>query len=267
MSEFHETNRRLWDGWTEIHRDSPFYDVDAFRAGASSLNSIELEAVGEVAGTDLIHLQCHFGLDTLSWARRGARVTGVDFSDRAIALARELSVELEIPAEFHCLEVTELPPEWSDRFDVAFTSYGVLPWLPDLGAWAESIARVLRPGGAFHLVEFHPFSSMLDDTGRIRHPYFHTGEPDRYQVEGSYADPSAPFRHDAYEWAHSLSEIHQAIRAAGLEILDFKEYPFSPYGCYPYLEESEPGRWTVRESPVPFPLVFSIHATKRRGET
>jgi len=266
MSKYLQNNRELWDGWTDIHAGSPFYDLAAFRRGESSLKSIELERVGEVTGKTLLHLQCHFGLDTLSWARVGAKVTGVDFSPRAIELARALAQDAGIPAEFHLGEVTRLPPEWTDSFDIVFSSYGVLPWLPELGPWARTIQRVLRPGGSFHLVEFHPLTGMLDDDGRrLRHPYFHKSIPEAYEVEGSYANPEARFSHRAYEWAHSLSDVVSALLGAGLRLEELREYPFSPYGCFPFLEESEEGRWQVRGAEVELPLVFSLHATKEVG--
>ena len=163
MEDFLRTNRELWDAWTGIHRGSAFYGVDAFLSGESSLSGIEREAVGDVSGKRLLHLQCHFGMDSLSWARLGAEVTGVDFSPRAIDAARDLAVQAGLEAEFLCADVTRLPAAWSGRFDIVFTSYGVLPWLPDLVSWAGTIARVLRPGGAFHLVEFHPLTGMLHD--------------------------------------------------------------------------------------------------------
>ena len=257
------TNRELWDGWTEIHRTSSFYDVEAFLAGATSLRGIEREAVGDVAGKRLLHLQCHFGMDTLSWARLGAEATGVDFSPKAIGAARALASETGVDAEFLCADVTDLPPAWDERFDVVFTSYGVLPWIPDLDPWASTIERVLRPGGAFHLVEFHPLTVMLDDDGRgLRYPYFHTARPERYEIEGSYAEPEAEFRHDAFEWAHSLEDVLMALIGAGLSIREFREYAFSPHGCFPYLEESEPGRWKVRGAREDLPLVFRVRASK-----
>lgn len=263
MNHWLETNRDLWDGWTAIHRASAFYDVKGFRAGGVSLKQIELEAVGSVAGKSLLHLQCHFGMDTLSWARLGAQVAGVDFSPRAIEAARALARELGIEAEFHCSDVCALPAAWHERFDIVFTSWGVLPWLPDLQGWAAGIAHVLRPGGAFHLVEFHPFAAMLDDDGRtLRHPYFHARAPEQSQVEGSYADPAAPFTHRSYEWAHSLADVHAALRTAGLRIVDFREYAYTPHGAYPYLEEYEPDRWRIRDAEVAMPLTFSIHAQR-----
>jgi SAM-dependent methyltransferase len=265
-AKYLRSNRELWDAWTGIHRDSAFYDIDAFLSGESSLNGIEREAVGDVRGKRLLHLQCHFGMDTLSWARLGAEVTGVDFSPKAIEAARELAAQAGIEAEFLCADVTQLPAEWSGRFDIVFTSYGVLPWLPDLSPWAATIARVLRPGGVLHLVDFHPLTGMLDDDGRtLRHPYFHASEPDRYEVEGSYADPGADFRHEAFEWAHGLSDVLMSLIRAGLSIRELHEYDYSPHGCYPYLEEQEPGRWRVRGATERLPLVFRVLAS-RSGE-
>lgn len=258
-----DTNRSLWNAWTEIHRDSPFYDLAAFRRGASTLKSIERDLMGDVRGSDLLHLQCHFGLDTLSWARLGARVVGIDFSPRAIELARKLAEEAQLEAVFRCEDATTLPPDWMACFDRVFASYGVLPWLPDLEPWASGIARVLRPSGHFHLVEFHPLATMLDDDGHtLKHPYFHSARPTEYRVEGSYADRTAPFEHAAYEWAHSLSDVHTALTEAGLVVRALREYPYSPYGCFDFLEETQPGRWTVRGSEVDIPLVFAVHATK-----
>lgn len=263
MNHWLESNRNLWDGWTELHRASSFYDVEAFRAGGVSLKEIELEAVGSVADKSLLHLQCHFGMDTLSWARLGARVTGVDFSPRAIETARALAAEIGIDAEFRCADVCDLPAQWSERFDIVFTSWGVLPWLPDLRPWAAGIARVLRPGGSFHLVEFHPFATMLADDGRtLRYPYFHSPEPVESSVRGSYAEPEADFTHRSYEWAHSLSDLHTVLGEASLHITAFREYAYTPHGAYPYLEEYEPGRWRIRDAEVDMPLTFSIHARR-----
>jgi ubiquinone/menaquinone biosynthesis C-methylase UbiE len=257
-----DSNRSLWNHWATLHGASRFYDVAGFRAGASSLKEIELATVGDVTDQELLHLQCHIGLDTLSWARRGARVTGVDFSENAIAIAGSLADELEIPAEFLCAEVTRLPSTWTNRFDVVFTSYGVLPWLPDLGPWASTIARVLRDGGVFHLVEFHPFAAMLGDDGQFAYPYFHSPAPLHQEVEGSYAEPEASFSHASFEWAHTLSDVFTALTSAGLTVRRFQEYPYSPYGCFRCLEETSPGSWAVRDAPFDIPLIFSIVAAK-----
>jgi hypothetical protein len=142
----------------------------------------------------------------------------------------------------------------------------VLPWLPDLAPWASGIERVLRPGGSFHLVEFHPLTNVLDDDGRtLTHPYFHSPLPSEYRLSGSYADRSAAIEHVAYEWAHGLADVHGALTGAGLTVRALREYPFSPYGCFEYLGEVEPGRWKVRGAPVDLPLVFALEATKAKG--
>ncbi len=256
-------NRQLWDAWTQVHAGSRFYDVDGFRAGASSLNPIELAEVGDVAGKTLLHLQCHFGLDTLSWARLGARATGVDFSAEAIELARRLAEELALPARFLCSDVYELPQCLDERFDIVFTSYGVVEWLPDLATWARLVASYLRPGGVFHLVELHPILGTLGEDGTTPvHPYFSSPEPIRTVESGTYADPDAAVEGVSYAWAYSLGEIVTAVVAAGLELEFLHEFPDSPYDCYPFTEEVEPGRAVIPGREGKIPLVFSLKATK-----
>lgn len=264
VGSYTETNRSLWDGWTGIHAEAAFYDVEGFKRGASSLKSVELEEVGAVEGRTLLHLQCHFGLDTLSWARRGATVTGVDFSERAIALARDLSHQLDIPARFVCSDVLEL--DLGERFDVVFTSYGAICWLGDLARWARAIADHLAPGGAFHMVEFHPLATALDDDGRtLRFPYARSGDPDRHEERGSYAEPDAPFSHASYQWYHGIGDVVSALLAAGLRIEQLREHPFSSYGCFPFLERVGPDRWEIRDGPRDVPLMFSLQARRDAG--
>lgn len=256
-------NRSLWDGWARLHFSSPFYDVEGFRAGKSSLCPVEVEEVGEVEGKTLLHLQCHFGLDTLSWARRGAVVTGVDFSEEAIALARALSAELGIPATFLCANVYDLPQLLPRQFDVVFTSYGVLGWLPDLDRWAEVVAHHLRPGGTFYMVEFHPVLGMLDEDGEtLAYPYFPQAEPLKSEARGSYAVPDAEFTATAYEWPHSLGEVVTALLQAGLRLEFLHEFAYSTCGCWPFLQEVEPGKWVWKGRTNQFPHMFSVRATR-----
>ncbi len=256
-------NRELWDAWTAINQRSDFYDLEAFRAGASSLKPIELEELGDVAGKRLLHLQCHFGLDTLSWARLGAEVTGVDFSPAAIELAGSLAAELEMPARFICSNVYDLPDRLDERFDVVFTSYGVVEWLDDLPAWGRIIAKYLRPGGTFYMVEFHPVALTFGDDGRPFHyPYLPSPEPIRTVESGSYADPDADFTHVSYAWNHSLGEIVTALAAAGLRIEYLHELPASPYDCFEFTAETEPGKAAIPGYEGKVPLVFSIKAVR-----
>jgi 2-polyprenyl-3-methyl-5-hydroxy-6-metoxy-1,4-benzoquinol methylase len=149
MNQYTHANRILWNAWTKIHEKSQFYDIQAFKAGGNTLKSIELDELGDVRGSSLLHLQCHFGQDTLSWARLGAQVTGVDLSDEAISLARSLAGELGLKARFVCSDLYELPQVLKEQFDIVFTSYGVLAWLSDLPRWAGIIANFIKPGGYF----------------------------------------------------------------------------------------------------------------------
>ena len=192
-----EANRRSWDARTPTHFGSRFYDVDGFRAGASSLQSIEIEEVGDVDGKSLLHLQCHFGLDTMSWARLGARATGVDFSEEAVSLARSLSEELGIDADFVVSNVYDLPDVLDQRFDVVFTSYGALTWLPDLERWADVAAHFLEPGGFLYVVDSHPFGSVFydeEDAVELR-PFY------PYSTRGARAHVVSELGVDLHGWA------------------------------------------------------------------
>src|SRR5579864_4514537 len=161
MRRYCEANRQMWNAWTPYHVESGFYDVEGFKRGQrrdrAGNDALEIEAVGDVVGKSLLHLQCHFGLDTLSWARRGATVTGVDFSEEAIRAARALAADVGVPAAFIQSDIYELPGRLRGEFDIVFTSHGVLGWLPDLDRWAGVVAHFLRPGGRFCLIEGHPF--------------------------------------------------------------------------------------------------------------
>jgi len=258
-------NRELWNELTPIHTRSEFYDVEGFKAGKSTLRAIELEELGDVSGKSLLHLQCHFGLDTLSWARLGARVTGVDFSDRAMAMARSLSNELGIKADFVHSDIYELPKTLSGEFDIVFTSYGVLCWLPELQQWGEVIAHFLKPGGTFYMVEEHPLLNVfVGSVGakelKVFCSYFHTPEPMKHEPGGSYADSSAKVSHPSHEWTHSLSDVVNALISAGLRIEFIHEFPVCAWQRYPFMEQDEAGWWRLKGDNIP--LSFSLKATR-----
>lgn len=258
-------NRTLWDSWTRVHRDSAFYDVPGFLAGRDPLNQIETEELGDVAGKRFLHLQCHFGIDTLGWARRGARVTGVDFSPEAIATARSLAVRAGLEATFIESDVHALGDHGLGDFDIVHTSYGVLSWLPDLSAWAKIIASHLAPGGLFHLVENHPFVMMLDDDGvSIRWPYLATGGPLRFESEASYVAPIDDGPLPEYNWPHGIGEVVTALIGAGLRIAWLREYPRSPYRFPGFLEQRPEGDYGWPGGRDDIPLTFSIGARKAR---
>lgn len=262
MKSYTETNRELWNKLTEINSKSKFYDLEKFRSGASSLKKVELEELGNVQGKSLLHLQCHFGLDTLSWARQGAEVTGVDFSDEAIKLAQQLSYELDIPAEFVCSDMYELPNVLDKKFDIVFTSYGVLIWLSRLNEWADIVANYLKPGGTFYIVEFHPFINIFDeDWKKMNGSYFHNKNPVRVEQRGSYADPDADFAYTSYEWSHTMSDVINALRQGDIVVDVFHEFPYSSYDCFPGLEEKDTGEFTLKGHDGDLPLMYSIRAT------
>ncbi|HNU87071.1 MAG TPA: class I SAM-dependent methyltransferase, partial [Ferruginibacter sp.] len=153
---YFEENKKSWNKRTGVHKDSAFYDLDGFKKGTSSLTKIELNELGDVKGKTLLHLQCHFGMDTMSWEREGAIVTGVDLSDEAIKLANEVKNELGLKAQFICSNVYDLKEHLDKKFDIVFTSYGTIGWLPDLDKWADTVSYFLKPGGTFYIVDFHP---------------------------------------------------------------------------------------------------------------
>lgn len=264
MNEYLRANRDNWNERTPIHAGSDFYDVEGFKSGKSTLTSIEIEELGDVSGKSMLHLQCHFGLDTLSWARLGARVTGVDFSDRAIELARSLSKELGLAAT--CVEsnIYDLPDVLDGRYDIVFTSYGVLSWLPDLTRWGRVIAHFLKPYGTFYIVEGHPIIDVFDAEMRPHFPYFHSPKPFEYvpNGHGSYTDPGPPLTTTNYQWQHSLADVINALTAVGLRIQFLHEFPYCNYQQLPQLEKGQDGWWRLPKHRDSIPLLFSLKATK-----
>lgn len=259
-------NRQLWDTWTIEHEHSPFYDLEAFKQGKDRLRSIELQELGDVSGKSLLHLQCHFGMDTLAWARRGAAVTGIDFSLQSIALARKLSEELNIPATFFCADIATLPDVLDGRFDIVFTSYGVLHWLSDLQRWGQVIAHFLNPGGIFYIVEDHPFmrvfTTKVTTDLKVANRYFYSPEPDRLESTGTYASPGSDVSNTYYIWNHSLGEIINSLITAGLTIEFLHEFPFAARAKFPFMEKGEDGWWRFTDPRHTIPLLFSLQARK-----
>lgn len=261
LKRYFDANRKMWDSWTGLHEKSDFYNVEDFKSSRNSLKPIEIEEVGDVSGKSMLHLQCHFGLDSLSWAAKGCQVTGVDFSQSATKLATALSKELNIPAQFICSDIFDLPNKLDQQFDIVFTSYGVLNWLSDLNKWAETIARFQKPSGLFYIIEFHPLVGMLNDNGEFEFAYFNNKNPERFVQQGSYAAPKTDLSHESFEWAHGLGEIVTALLQAGLRIEYLHEFPFSSYNCYPFLEEKSPDQYVLKNKSNSMPLMFSIKAS------
>ena len=267
MDEFLGSNRELWDEWTTIHESSDFYDLQAFREGGVRLSDYEIEQVGDVQGKTLLHLQCHFGIDSLSWARLGANVTGADFSPKAIELATSLAADLGLDARFVESNVYDLRKRLDGSFDVVYTSRGVLNWLPDIRGWARVVADFVKPGGIFYMTEAHPIAWALDETLPLvfRYDYWERAEPEAFDVEGSYADTSADVKTEKeYSWNHGLGEILTALIDAGLTIELLHEYPFSAWDMG-FTVEAPDSTWVVPDSVQgELPLFYSLRARKPR---
>lgn len=274
MDKYMKANRDLWDEKTLVHERSEYYDIKGFKAGNLTLRQIELKEVGEVTGKSLLHLQCHFGMDTLSWARLGAKATGIDFSDKAIKLAHRLSRETGIQADFICSNIYDLPRVLEGKFDIVFTSYGVLCWLPNLVKWSETIAHFLKPEGFFYIIEGHPLLHVFDNTEtatdfKVTESYFYQQKPIKWGPEHDYADQNALLVHPSYEWTHGMGDIINALIGAGLRIDFLHEFPLSTYRWSPFSEIGQDGWWHIKGDKVP--LTFSLKATKpdsnRTGQT
>ena len=265
-----ELNRKHWDALVPVHAASRFYDVDGFRAGASSLHSIETEAVGCVAGKSLLHLQCHFGLDTLSWARLGADVVGVDFSAASVAQGRKLAEEagLASRATFVQHDVLDLRSVLDREFDIVFTSNGTITWLPDLEMWGRAVVQSLQPDGFFFIVDSHPTSYLFeaDKDGRLarQYDYFHRDKALRLAPQQDYADPGHTTL-AAEAWIWSLSDVFGALEGAGLVVYEFKEYPRTVYKQFPQMRETSDGYWELPAEELDLPLLFSLKARRAGG--
>lgn len=260
-----ETNRQHWDERVPINAASSFYDLDGFRAGAEDIDRFQLDELGDVTGLDLVHLQCHIGLDTLSWARRGARVAGVDFSAPATETATGLAVELGLGqrARFVAADVYDAADALGmNSFDVVYTGNGALMWLPDIERWARTAADLLRPGGRLYLAEFHPLTGVLDDergtTAAL--DYFARGAR-TYDSPGSYADWEAETTHNtATEWHHTLGDVISAVAGAGLRIEFVHEHDTIPFQRYAALV-ADGDRLRYPDGSARLPLMYSLAAS------
>ncbi|HUH29532.1 class I SAM-dependent methyltransferase [Gelidibacter sp.] len=259
---YFEINKATWNHKVKAHSESEMYDLNAFKYGKSSLMPYELAALDNVNGKSLLHLQCHFGQDTLSWSRMGAKCVGVDISDEGIALAQQLNDELKLDAQFVCCNVLDTSKVVSETFDIVFTSYGVIGWLPDLKPWGQMIAERLNQGGSFFMAEFHPIVWMFDYLdGKPKMKYGYMQDEVIYEeYEGTYADTKSKMISKEYGWNHGLGEVVSALSDAGLHIDYLKEHDESPYNVLPDLKKTSSGMYATQDRL--YPLVFTLKATK-----
>lgn len=261
-----DLNRRYWDERVSIHVASRFYDVDGFKAGRISLGADEIRDLGDVRGKRLAHLQCHFGLDTLSWARLGAEVTGLDFSGPAIDAARALAGETGVRARFVQGDVYDAPALLGGGFDIVYTGIGALCWLPDIDRWARVVADLLRPGSELYLVEFHPANWGLEVNGEtgipeICHDYFTRPKGEPVAFTGSYADAGARTVHnDTLEWNHDLGSVVTALVRAGMTIGELRETDASYIQSFPFMVQGDDGRWRAPAGRPNMPMMYTLRA-------
>jgi len=261
MENYQELNREAWNKRTKVHLESSFYDQEAFLKGASSLNPIELELLGDVRGKSILHLQCHFGQDSISLARLGAKVTGVDLSDQSIAEARKLSEQCHVDVHFIESDELELNGRLDGQFDVVFTSYGTIGWLPDLEKWAEVVASHLKPGGRLVMVDFHPVVWMMDSHfSKIQFSYFNREEI--VLEEGTYIDGGDTMSTKTVSWNHDFGELFGSLLGKGLRIQHFSEHDHSPYPCFNDVAEAEQGKFQIKDLEGKLPLSYAIEAHK-----
>lgn len=263
MENYLDINKNSWNARVEPHLESDFYFVDEFLKGRNSLNSIELDLLGDIKGKSVLHLQCHFGQDSISLSRMGAKVTGIDLSDKAVDTARDLAKKCGTDTEFICTDVYNLPNVLNEKFDIVFTSYGTIGWLPDLKQWANVVSHFLKQEGEFVMAEFHPLVWMYDDDFEgVTYNYFNE-KPIVETSEGTYADTSADIVQDYVSWNHPLSDVLQSLIDEKLTLENFSEFDWSPYACFKHLEEFEKGKWRITKFGNKIPMVYSIKAKKR----
>ena len=264
MSDYYETNKKRWNELVGIHADSEEYDIDAFLAGQNTVKPVEIKALGDVKGKSLLHLQCHFGMDTISWSRLGAKATGVDFSDTAIELATELAKKAGTDTEFVCSNIYDLRDNLVGEFDIVYTGIGVLCWLQDIDEWGKIIAHFLKSGGTFLIYESHPFMWVFDDEKegmRIKYSYWHRREPLIWEDDGSYANKEAKITNKkSFEWQHTVSDVLNSLIKAGLVIQEVGEYKDMWWQYLPESKAVGDGSYLIPNDPLP--QMWSVKAGK-----
>lgn len=260
-----EINKQSWNNRIDTHLKSEFYDLNGFLNGKTSLNDIELNLLGNIKGKSILHLQCHFGQDSISLSRLGADVTGIDLSDKAIESAKLISKKTDSNTTFICCDIYDLPNHLDKQFDIVFTSYGTIGWLPDLDKWAKIISKFLKPNGQFVFVEFHPIVWMFDDNfEKIGYNYFNSGAILETE-SGTYADKTADINQECVMWNHSLSEVINNLIKNGLKINSLDEFDYSPYNCFNKTIEIEHKKYRIEHLDNKIPMTYSILATKNNN--
>ena len=258
IKKYLECNKKAWNTRTPTHIASKFYNQNKFLSGNTTLNTIELDSLGDIKDKTLLHLQCHFGQDSISLDRMGAQVTAVDFSDISISEAKKLNLKNNTNVSF--IESDVLNLNLNKKFDLVFSSYGVIGWLPDLNAWAKTISNHLKKGGEFLLTEFHPFLNLIIDDDQ---DYFFDPHPHIEKSNSTYTDGKLNNKTTTCWWNHSLTEIFIALEANGLKLLHFEEFDYSPYKLEGMIEKSNEKFVLEKKATNRLPYVFNLKAIKK----
>jgi SAM-dependent methyltransferase len=272
MDEHRAANLRNWESRVPIHAASRLYDLDGLADDPNRLSRVltrDAPRLGDLHGLDVLHLQCHVGTESVSLARLGGRVTALDFSPSALAVARDLARRAAVDVEFVEAELYTAPDVLRGRsFDLVYTSVGVLCWLPDIRAWARVVAELLKPGGRLYVREGHPILWTLDDTRDDEmlvptFPYFERREPTRFEEEHTYSDGDATLASPvSYEWNHGLGEIVQAILDAGLQLVSLEEHAAVEWQALAWMVQGPDGRWVLPYGSERMPLSYVLEARR-----
>lgn len=276
MDEYRKANLANWDERVAGHMAPDGYGVDQFIENPTRITSVvqhDAAKIGDVSGLTLLHSQCHIGTDTLSWARLGATVTGLDFSPKAIDAARGIAARSGLDATFVETELYDAPEHISGTFDLVYTSVGAICWMPDLTKWAQILAGFVKPGGRFWIRDSHPALMALDDTRDdeqlvVRFPYFHQATPINFPDEASYLGSATLENKDSYSWAHSIADVITALMDAGLTLERVEEYKHLDWQFLPFMEKQEDETWVLPEAIRDnVPMQFSILSKKPGAES
>jgi 2-polyprenyl-3-methyl-5-hydroxy-6-metoxy-1,4-benzoquinol methylase len=264
MNDYLNINKKNWNSRVETHIASDFYDMKSFLNGNTSLKEIELALLPDLKDKSVLHLQCHFGQDSISLSRMGAKVTGVDFSDVAIMKGQELATLAGTDTSFICSDIYALEEKLNEKFDVVFTTYGTIGWLPDINKWAQVVSSFLKPGGTFIFADFHPVVWMFDNNfTEVRYKYFNSDAIIEAET-GTYANRDAALDIQSISWNHGLAEVVMSLMNHGLKLVDVKEYDYSPYNCFQNCVETSPGKFHIKNLGDKIPMVYSIKAQKEK---
>lgn len=261
MNKDHEINRKGWNRRTDAHLKHHEYKTKEFLAGNVILHPLERKEIGNIYGKNLLHLQCHFGLDTLSLARLGANVTGVDISDRSIEEASKLSERSGVQGRFIRSDLFDLPDVLHELFDIVYSTYGVVWWVSDIKRWAKIIAGYLKPDGFLYFAEVHPVLDMLDENKHVFESYFHLGT-ERYYDEADYCDKELKIEEEV-GWRWTIGDVVTSLAEAGLRIEFLHEHPFSVYDKYSTMVKDPEGWWYYPDRKNDVPLLYSLKASKK----